>query len=92
MHGDYGDVTFKKNGPVYFVKSSLTINDTVTTGKWIIICHVPSWFIANDYWLSARDSTGKVTGIWTIYQSNLQVYLQTATDKLLTVEGVMMEW
>lgn len=90
MRGDYGEVTFKKNGLVYFVKSSLTINETVTANKWVTICHIPSWFIVNSYWLSMRDSSGKVTGIWCIRGSEMRVYLQTTTDKSLVVEGMMM--
>lgn len=90
VRGDYGEVTFKKNGLVYFVKSSLTINETVTANKWVTICHIPSWFIVNSYWLSTRDSSGKVTGIWCIRGSEMRVYLQTTTDKSLVVEGMMM--
>lgn len=90
VHGDYGKVTFKENGPVGFVKSSLTINETVTTGKWVTICAVPSWFTVDSYWLSTRDSVGRVTGIWTIRNGEVQAYLQSATDKMLVIEGVMM--
>ncbi len=90
VQSDYGTVSFKKNGPMCFVKSSLTINETVTTGKWVTICTVPAWAATNGYWLTTRDSVGRATGIWTIRNGEVQAYLQSATDKMLVVEGLMM--
>ena len=90
MQCDYGTVSFKRNGPVLFVRALLTINETVTTGKWISICAVPAWFSFESYWVSTRDSVGRATGIWAIRHNELQVYMQSVTDKTLMVEGVMM--
>ena len=75
-----------------FVKSSLTINETVTTGKWVTICTVPAWANACGYWLTTRDSVGRATGIWTIRNGEVQAYLQSVTDKMLVVEGLMMTY
>ena len=90
VQGDYGKVSFIKSGPVCFVKSTLTTNKTVTAGKWTTICTVPAWVAAEGYWLTTRDSVGRATGIWTIRNGEVQVYLQSVTDKTLMVEGVMM--
>ena len=90
MQGDYGKVSFIKSGPVCLVKSTLTTNETVTAGKWTTICTVPAWVATEGYWLTTRDSVGRATGIWTIRNGEVQVYLQSVTDKTLMVEGVMM--
>ena len=90
VRGDYGSVSFKKSGAMLFVKSSLTINETVITGKWVTICTVPAWVATEGYWLTTRDSVGRATGIWTIRNGEIQAYLQSATDKMLVVEGLMM--
>ena len=90
VQGDYGKVSFIKSGPVCLVKSTLTTNETVTAGKWTTICTVPAWVATEGYWLTTRDSVGRATGIWTIRNGEVQVYLQSVTDKTLMVEGVMM--
>lgn len=90
VQGDYGKVSFIKSGPVCLVKSTLTTNETVTAGKWTTICTVPAWVATEEYWLTTRDSVGRATGIWTIRNGEVQVYLQSVTDKTLMVEGVMM--
>ena len=91
VQGGYGEVFFKRNGPVCLVKSALVIADSSAVGRWISVCTAPAWVTVEEDWLSALGSQGQLIGIWTIRNGEVQVYLRSLpSDGKVTIGGLVI--
>lgn len=86
----YGDVTFVKNGPVCYIKASISSENPFAVNKWVGICDVPSWVAVRPYWLTARSGSGASVGMWTVTDGKLMFYAHEQDVTRVIIEGLLL--
>ena len=72
------------------VKAVLIVDAPAIKAKWTDICSVPKWVNVTSFWNTAKNSSGRDSGIWDITGGKLRLYLTDTDEKNVTVGGLML--